>query len=114
MMLDRTAILGKLDLKREAVAVPEWGDSVFIREMTAGERDEWESQVWGENPPHKDRLRAALVAYTLCDDKGVRLFTADDITALEKLGAAALHRVFEAAMRLNQLRKEDMEAVAKN
>ena len=60
-------------------------------------------------------MRAKLVALTVVDDKGKRLFRGDaDVNALGRKSAAALQRVFEVAQRLSGLSDEDMEELAKN
>ena len=38
----RDRILSADDRKKEAVFVPQWGLSVFVRTLTGAERDDWE------------------------------------------------------------------------
>jgi hypothetical protein len=40
-ILNREAILGAVDLKKELVKVPEWGGEVYISMMTGEARDAW-------------------------------------------------------------------------
>jgi len=59
-------------------------------------------------------LRARLVALSVVDDKGTRIFTDDDVKALGKKSAKALDRVFSVAQRLNGIGESDVEELAGN
>jgi hypothetical protein len=59
-------------------------------------------------------IRAKLVALTVVDEEGNRIFSDSDASALGKKSAAALDRVFEVAQRLSGLRPEDVEELSKN
>lgn len=110
-MLTREQILGSRDLQAVEVRVPEWSGSVFVRPMSAGERERWEGFVTGET---KERIRATLASRTVCDDAGELLFTEADVEALGAKSGAALTRIFEAALRLNRISKADVEDAEKN
>lgn len=110
-MLTRESILASDDLPREEVAIPEWGGSVFVRTMTAGERDRFEGWSQGDK---FDRFRAKLAVLTVVDAEGRRLFSDDDVDALAAKSTKALDRIAEAAFRMNRFTKEDVEALAKN
>ncbi len=110
-MLTREQFLAPIDLERVEVPVPELGDSVFVRAMTAGERDRFESeqlQTEGRD------FRARLATYTVCDAAGVLLFTPADVPALSGLPASTLSRVADAALKLNSLSAEAVDAAEKN
>ncbi len=111
MPLSRDSILSADDLPREEVHVPEWGGSVFVRTLTAGERDRFEGWIAGDQ---FDRFRAKLAALAVCDEAGARVFTDGDVDALAAKSCKALHRVADAAYRLNRFTKEDLEAIAGN
>jgi hypothetical protein len=95
-MLSRDAILAADDLEKELVSVPEWGGDVWVRCMTATERDEWEASVVtmdnkGQNPKADLRnIRAKLVVRCVIDEAGVRVFGEEDTVALGAKSAAAL------------------------
>lgn len=59
-------------------------------------------------------LRAKLVALTIVDEEGNRIFSQQDVNLLGKKSALALNRVFEVAQRLNGLKPEDVEELTKN
>ena len=47
VLLSRDDILGSDDLRLERVDVPEWNGVLYVRVMTAGERDQFEAEVAG-------------------------------------------------------------------
>ena len=110
-LLGRDEILGAQDLKTVEVEVPEWGGVVLVRGLTGVERDalEEESAKVGLK-----NLRARYAARCIVDENGERVFSDEDIEALGKKSAPALHRVFMAALRLSALTPEDVEALEKN
>lgn len=104
-MLTREMILAADDLKTEPVEVPEWGGSVFVRTMSAGERDRFEAAHL--KSPERD-FRARLAVACVCDEAGKPVFTAEDVPSLSSKSGAALTRIFEAASKLNRMNKEDV------
>jgi hypothetical protein len=118
MILSKEAILAANDLKPQEVSVPEWGGSVLVASMTGEARDEWEqslvSKVNGKAETNLANIRARLVAATVVDEAGKRLFTAQDVTALGKKSAAALERVCKVAQKLNGLGDSDLEDLKGN
>jgi len=114
-MLTREQILGADDLPREKVEVPEWGGSVYVRTMTAAERDAFEQSLVGDgNTVQLSNVRARLAALTMVDVGGKRLFSDADVEALGQKSAAALTRIVEVAQRLNRLQPDDIEDLAGN
>ena len=116
--LGRDAILAAKSLRTEEVAVPEWGGTVLVRELSGRERDEWEASLAvmrGKTMvPDVANIRAKLAARTIVGDDGEPVFTQQDVAALGELSAAALDRVFDVASRLSGLNPEDVEAMTKN
>lgn len=115
-MLSAEQILKANDLAElKKVDVPEWGDFVYVRKMSGIERDRWELLVSKSvDSPMKANVRASLCAMTICDDKGNRLFTDNQINALGAKSAVALNRVFEKSQKLNRLTDDDLEELEKN
>ena len=105
---------------------------VFVREMTAKEKDTWEGSLRKEVPSiggqksgkqqveiamNLTDYRAKLAICTICDAQGVRQFdmTKNTITNLsEKLSAANMERIADAASLLNKITKEDQDELTKN
>ena len=106
------------DNEQEAVHVPEWDVTVFVRGLTARERDRFEaSVVVGSGKDTKVKMenaRARLVVMSTYDEDGKKVFSTDDIGWLGEKSARALERIFKVAMRLSGLTEEDMEELEKN
>jgi hypothetical protein len=117
-LLTKSAILAADDLKTEDVDVPEWGGTVRVRAFSGRERDAFEaSLVRGDGKDRKvdlTNMRARLVALTVVDDSGQKVFTQDDVDLLGAKSGAALDRVFSVAQELNGLSGADVEELTKN
>ena len=116
-LLTRDAILGAHDLPSEDVSVPEWGGTVRVRALTGAERDAFEASMVqvrsdGTRQFRLENIRARLVALTIVDENGERLFSDADVKALGAKSAAALERVGSVAQRLSALTDEDVEELA--
>jgi len=117
-MLNREDIFAADDLKTENVPVTEWDGSVLVRGLTGEERDMFESEsisMKGKDVQvnHKN-LRARLVALTVVNEDGSRMFSKEDAVELGKKSASALDKVFSVAQRLSGLSGEDVEQLVKN
>jgi len=100
-LLSKSAILAASDLKHEDVQVPQWGGTVRVRTMTGIERDEFRTAIASEGGIPVGQFSAALLAATIVDESGARLFTAEDMAALQAKSAASLDAPAAVAMRLN-------------
>ena len=116
--LSRAEILAAQDMKLEAIEVPEWGGTVYVRNMTGKARDAFErsrfKMVGDKFEVIHANTRASLLAVSICNAQGQLLFTPEDIEALGEKNGAILDRLFDVAQRLSGLRKEDVEARIKN
>jgi hypothetical protein len=116
----RDEILGRDDLPVEVVPVPEWGMDVRVRALSGAERDAYEASCMkktgakGAVEMTFENVRARLVARSVVDEAGARVFTDADVVALGGKNAAALNRLFEVAQRLSGLRGEDFEELLGN
>lgn len=110
MLLNKDQILGCNDIPSEVVEVPQWGGSVKVRGMTAGERDHFEDMIRTKG---LSALRGTLAAMCIIDDDGKRLFTNREIEKLADKSAEALDIVVAAASRLSGLTPEDAEYLEK-
>lgn len=116
-VLSAAAILRAATRPVQAVHVPELRGIVHVREMTVGERDEYEIGIMdADSQQDKRRLvRSSLLVRTICDAEGARLFADDQAEELAgTLGARAADRLFEAARAQNALGTADVEALEKN
>jgi hypothetical protein len=112
-LLGRDEILGAKDIVTDDVQVPEWGGIVRIRMLTGNQKDRYEGSVFDRNgnrtPQSVTGMRARLVALCIVDQHNVPIFTEKDIPELGQKSAAALSRVWAAAMKLNAISEEDVE-----
>jgi hypothetical protein len=117
-LLNRNQILAADDLPFEDVEVPEWGGTVRARTMTGFERDAWEAGITvvkdGKSTVDPTNFRAKLVAITVVDEEGNRLFSDSDAFDLGKKNGAALDRVYSVSRRLNGITSEDEKELEKN
>jgi hypothetical protein len=118
MLLTKDAILTANDLVTEDVEVPEWGGAVRVRSISGAERDAFEQAIVtrkGKNvTTNMANIRAKMVALSLVDESGQRLFSDSDVVALGRKSAAALDRVFSVAQRLAGLTDTDVDELAEN
>lgn len=116
--LTRDQILQCADIQTESVEVPEWGGAVLVKGLSGAERDSLEAaivEVRGRKQRlHLENTMARLVAMSVVDENGKRLFTNGDIEALGKKSSAALQRVCQVAQRLSGLTQDDLEDMSKN
>jgi|SRR5215472_9525365 len=103
-------ILSIDDLPRRPVLIPEWEMTVYVRTLTARERDRFEGQQ--ARDPYAD-VRARLAVMAMVDDEGRPVFDESDIPALSAKSSRALDRIFAVAVRLNGITKEDLEDIKK-
>jgi hypothetical protein len=118
----RERILSVCDLPQEPAIIPEWGigseDAVFIRGMTAAERDSVENYC--NQRKGKDGkvditgLMAQVVICTLVDAKGQPIFAPPDLPALQKKSAVVIGRLFEKARELSGMTQKEVEELTKN
>lgn len=118
--LTKEQILGADRRKFEDVKVKEWGGVVRLQELSASERDLWESEqitVANDgssakfNPKH---ARARLIVRSLVDETGKRLFTDDEVAAVGSLSASTIARLFNKARALNAISSEDIKELEGN
>lgn len=108
MALSKAAILGITDFKIEKVSVPEWGGDVYMRTITGLERDLFEDS-YSEKKMRAFRVR--FLVLTLCDEKGERLFSDEEIDVLGKKSSAVINRLFEKAWELNAFTNNAVETL---
>lgn len=120
MGLTRDQILQAQDLPKEEVQVQEWGGSVWVRGLTASERDQMESYFFDDAGKRRDikslfkNMRARLVVWAVCDESGNSIFTEKDIEQLGKKNGKVVDRLYGVIQRLSGLTKQDIEELSKN
>jgi len=106
-------ILAVDDDQVRRVPCPEWGGAVYVRMMSADERDACEyacSQL-----DDKAGTRATIVAAALCHADGTpQNVSPAQVKALGRKASAPVDRVFDAVLALNRMRREDVEQAEGN
>lgn len=116
-LLDKAAVLAAQDVHYETVAVPEWGGEVRVRSMTGADRDAWETWLFqnrsDDGKTNLANLRGRMVALSVVDADGARIFGDDDVAALGAKSAKALDRVYAVAARLNAIGAQEVDDLVK-
>jgi len=117
--LTRDDILKIDDLKREHIDIPEWGGSIYVRELTGAERSELFA-LWKEDANDEKQVQDsfAIIVNTVrlaaCAEDGKQLFNFDDILLIRNRNAKILDRIYKAAARLNGFGADGIEEAKKN
>lgn len=118
MSLTRDQILGKVDLQIKELDVPEWGGSVFIRQLTRGEQDTYLKRQYADAHLKQDSRAkqqeisavniyghdAYLCACGICDAEGVQQFKPADVKALETKNGEVIGRIALAIVEFSGMR----------
>jgi hypothetical protein len=105
--------------KLQEVEVPEWGGSVFIRPVTLEEQGRL-ADLGAKHEKSSAALRIRhctliLLQWTVCDEDGKALFTADDLAGLmNKSSASAFLRLQDAVLKYSGLTEESRRELEKN
>lgn len=115
MSIDRATILSITSLKIVPLEVPEWGGTVYVREMRASEREAVETTTAAFREQHRPtKFRSRVAVASLCDEQGVNLFKPEDVDAVDQLPVAALDRVVDCAFTLSRFTIKDVKDLEKN
>lgn len=109
-------VLSKADFMQlktsvKSVEIPELGE-VFIKTMTAAEREGLERQMQKE--VENNGIRATIFIYSVCDENGVLEFNDEDLEMVKAFPAAIVSKVYDFSSDLNALQPEAKEEAAKN
>lgn len=119
-ILNKEDIFACEDLQKEKLYIPEWKGSVYISELSADVRDEFEQYMVHEQEKIQSsktkylHIRTALAAFSVVDENGNLLFSIKDLVELGKKSGRALDRIFTAANKLNKIYGAEREEVEKN
>jgi hypothetical protein len=122
--LNREALLKRQVLEIKKVEF-ENGDFVFVKEMSAGDRDMYEKTLTKAIRNGKgvltgyetimENFRSKLACATLCDEEGQLMLKPEDVPALSQaMGIVRMDKIIEVANALNKITKEDEEEIIKN
>jgi len=106
-------ILAADDLGLLKVKVKEWGGDVYVRVMSVGERDAYERLWIGKRETGVENFRTEYLARVLCNEKGELLFTREQLAALANKSGAVMGRLFDSALKHNNMTEADVEELGK-
>ena len=118
--LTTSKVLGKMDvlrakkLKRELVSVPEWGGYIWVQEMTAEERDRFDSWVVGRKTGDQTGMRLRVVLHTAINEDGSMMFSELDIDDLKDKSGCAVVTISNAGLKLSGMSEEAKSEEVKN
>lgn len=119
MSLDKAAIFAADDIKTLEVNTElEWGENIYVKEMTGAERDQYEGLLLDTKEQGRAKMmelaRAKIVTLCACTEDGERLFEDSDIDEVNKKSATVLTRIAKVAMVLNKLEDDQIEDLEGN
>lgn len=110
------ALAGTLQIER--VEIPGLDAPIFLRALSAKERDSFEASCMAGRGKSRnlnmENVRARLLVRSICDEQGTRLFADHDAEALGGVPAAVIDRLFNRAQVLSGLSQGDVEELAGN
>ena len=113
-MLTKDQILGAKDLKKKKVKIPEWGDEVYVSEMSGFMRSQFEFAFTGDTKEWAKKNVAGLYAvYSVVEENGDLMFSPDDVEDLMKKNGRALDIISQESEKLNRI-FTNVEDEAKN
>lgn len=117
-LLGAADILAADDITTERLSVPEWGGDVIVKTLNGHDRDKFETDMMeGRGNNRRMNLanfRSRLVALSLVDEKGEKLFAPQQVDQLGKKSAAALQRVYNVAARLSGFSDDEVEQLTQD
>lgn len=111
-------ILSIEDRPSERVEVPEWNRVIYLRTLSAAERDVYETEIFEYKKRevifNRLNIKARLLVRCIANEQGNRIFADNQVDALGNKSAKVLNRLFDIAQKLNGLTVEDVEELEKN
>jgi hypothetical protein len=108
--LSGTEFLAGRDLAFEDVEIPELGGVMRVSELSVADLsafyDSFPKDEGGKQITRLDSFREKLLAYTIVDEGGNRLFSDENIPAIGKKSIKVIKRLFDVAQKLNGMAAE--------
>ena len=129
MALTKAQILNSNDIQIKEIPVKEWGDTVYIKQLSRAEQDEYLKRQYGATRLKQDGRAnsqeisavniyghdAYLCACGICDEEGKPLFKPSDIDALKKKNGAVIGRIAIEIIEFSNMTGDDeLEDEVKN
>lgn len=103
------------DTKLEAVEVPEWNCTLYVKTLSGAERSKLRqiSDTLTKSG-RESEADTHLLILSACDEQGNKAFNDSDFAALNEKNASVITRVAMAAIRVNGLGADAVEDAKKN
>ena len=117
MTLSKDDILNISDIQVKEIDVSEWGGTVYIKQLSRGQADEYTFRRFGKSEMKKGDIETDvtlfghdtwLVAQGVCDADGKRIFSNSDIKKLEEKNANAIGSIAVEIVKFSGM-QEDVE-----
>ncbi len=113
--LSREQILSVTDLRRETLAIPEWGGEIIVRGMAAYERDKILTAIDPSKSTMTDsQLKATLCFQCVINSQGQRVFTEADIDILQTKNPQVLDKIANRILGLSGVGEAAVASIEKN
>ena len=114
-LLNREGLFAALALRHRDVVLPD-GSSVRVRTMTVAERMDISAKAVDASGKNVDtgKFSALIVAATVVDEDGKRVFTDEDVQQLLSGASDVFGAILEAAQELNGMGARQVEAAKGN
>ena len=113
--LSREQILSVTDLRRETLAIPEWGGDIIVRGMAAFERDKILTAIDPSKSTMTDsQLKATLCFQCVINLQGQRVFTEADIDILQTKTPLVLDKIANRILGLSGVGEAAVTSIEKN
>lgn len=109
-------ILACNDVASEFVKCPEWEVDLWIRSVSAADREAWEATLTSNNGQANctEGARCRFLVKCIYGSDGNRVFTDDEAPALNQKSSLVIDRLWEAANRLNAVTPGQAQELAGN
>lgn len=111
--LNREALFGLQRPEPVQVNLPR-GGHVYVRVLSAAEKERCEADQQADNKAGGDRWRAILVSHAACDAAGAPLFDRGDVAQLANMPFDVIQPIYYAALKANLMLGDPVGDAEKN
>lgn len=90
--------------------LPELGEKVYIKQLTAKEREEYEDKLQDTG---KHEVRATVASLCVCDENGNLVFSEDDVPQLNEVPSKVLMKIFAKFNEINGVGVDEVKEIEK-
>jgi len=113
-MLTRDQILSTTQLEKVKVELPQCKGYVYVSEMTGEQRDEFDRSLFVNGALEMKGSKFRLIAMTVVDESGKKIFSKDDVSAIAKLPESVIRKLASKAQFLNGMTEKAIKEAEGN